>query len=290
MRARPVSAKALAARHGLPPRHLEPVLQALVHEGILRGIRGPRGGYELGREQRRITAAEILRAAGTSTRTATASQRLALARRGGAAGARRRPSAPSRLRWRSFASTISARRAPRICAISLSLRTTVHGLDSYGSTPVEGKVTDFAGRPLADRRPQRHAGTADNAATSDSGHWECGHDPGDRRRSADPLRSMIARRRGRPVLPSPQPSRGATRMRCSRRWIYLDAFARSTGTNSRRSALTLGVMLFAVVTAIMLVRTRRRADAARPPPGERDQRADRRGRPRQSRCCSPSRR
>ncbi|MET0278884.1 MAG: Rrf2 family transcriptional regulator [Pseudorhodoplanes sp.] len=62
---RPVSAKALASRHGLPPRHLEPVLQALVHEGILRGVRGPRGGYELGRDQARITANEILRAAGT---------------------------------------------------------------------------------------------------------------------------------------------------------------------------------------------------------------------------------
>ena len=62
---RPVSAKALAARHGLPPRHLEPVLQALVRDGILKGIRGPRGGYELARERRRITAEEILRAAGT---------------------------------------------------------------------------------------------------------------------------------------------------------------------------------------------------------------------------------
>lgn len=62
---RPVSAKALAIRHGLPPRHLEPVLQALVHEGILKGVRGPRGGYELGREQQAITADEILRAAGT---------------------------------------------------------------------------------------------------------------------------------------------------------------------------------------------------------------------------------
>ncbi len=62
---RPVSAKALASRHGLPPRHLEPVLQALVHEGILRGVRGPRGGYELGRSSDSITANEILRAAGT---------------------------------------------------------------------------------------------------------------------------------------------------------------------------------------------------------------------------------
>jgi Rrf2 family protein len=60
---RPVSAKALASRHGLPPRHLEPVLQALVHEGILRGVRGPRGGYELARNTEHITANEILQAA-----------------------------------------------------------------------------------------------------------------------------------------------------------------------------------------------------------------------------------
>lgn len=64
-RTRPVSAKALAARHRLPPRHLEPVLQALVRDGILRGIRGPHGGYELGRERNRITAVDILRAATT---------------------------------------------------------------------------------------------------------------------------------------------------------------------------------------------------------------------------------
>ena len=62
---RPVSAKSLAARHGLPPRHLESVLQALVRDGILKGIRGPRGGYELARERRRVTASDILRAAGT---------------------------------------------------------------------------------------------------------------------------------------------------------------------------------------------------------------------------------
>ena len=63
---RPVSAKALAARHKLPPRHLEPVLQALVRDGILKGIRGPHGGYELAREQKRITAEDILRAASSA--------------------------------------------------------------------------------------------------------------------------------------------------------------------------------------------------------------------------------
>jgi len=61
----PISAKTLAARHGLPPRHLESVLQALVREGILKGVRGPRGGYELARERRRVTADDILRAAGS---------------------------------------------------------------------------------------------------------------------------------------------------------------------------------------------------------------------------------
>jgi Rrf2 family protein len=62
---RPVSAKVLAARHTLPSRHLEPVLQALVRVGILKGTRGPHGGYELARERRRITADEILRASGS---------------------------------------------------------------------------------------------------------------------------------------------------------------------------------------------------------------------------------
>ena len=62
----PLAAKALASRHRLPPRHLEPVLRALVREGILRGVRGPRGGYELAREQRRITVDDVLRAARTA--------------------------------------------------------------------------------------------------------------------------------------------------------------------------------------------------------------------------------
>jgi len=61
---RPISAKTLATRHGLPPRHLESVLQSLVRDGILKGIRGPHGGYELARERRGVTANDILRAAG----------------------------------------------------------------------------------------------------------------------------------------------------------------------------------------------------------------------------------
>ncbi len=61
----PVTAKALAARHQLAPRHLETVLQALVRSGILKGMRGPRGGYELARERRRVSVGDIVRAAQT---------------------------------------------------------------------------------------------------------------------------------------------------------------------------------------------------------------------------------
>ena len=61
----PISAKALAARHGVPPRHLEMLLQSLVRDGILKGIRGPRGGYELARESHGVTVEDILRAAAT---------------------------------------------------------------------------------------------------------------------------------------------------------------------------------------------------------------------------------
>jgi len=68
-RDRPVSARTLAAHHRLPPRHLEPVLQALVRHGILKGIRGPHGGYALGRERKRISAEDIVRAANLDDQT-----------------------------------------------------------------------------------------------------------------------------------------------------------------------------------------------------------------------------
>jgi DNA-binding IscR family transcriptional regulator len=45
------------------------VQQAMARHGILKSTRGPLGGYELAREQRRITADEILRAAGTADET-----------------------------------------------------------------------------------------------------------------------------------------------------------------------------------------------------------------------------
>lgn len=59
----PVPLKQIAARHGLPPRHLEALLQTLVHAKLLKGQRGPKGGYSLARERRRISMGDIVRAA-----------------------------------------------------------------------------------------------------------------------------------------------------------------------------------------------------------------------------------
>ena len=61
---RPVRAKEITERQGVPPRFLEPVLQDLVRAGILDSVRGPRGGYRLARERRRITLAELCKASG----------------------------------------------------------------------------------------------------------------------------------------------------------------------------------------------------------------------------------
>lgn len=57
----PVQSKDITRRLGIPQRYLEQVMQQLVREGILKGVRGPRGGYTLARERRKITVAEIVR-------------------------------------------------------------------------------------------------------------------------------------------------------------------------------------------------------------------------------------
>ncbi len=57
----PVCMSDLTARQGVPKRYLERVMQNLVKAGILTGHRGPRGGYRLARERRRITLGQILR-------------------------------------------------------------------------------------------------------------------------------------------------------------------------------------------------------------------------------------
>ncbi|HVZ91459.1 MAG TPA: Rrf2 family transcriptional regulator [Rhizomicrobium sp.] len=62
-RPEPVQAKAITARQGVPQRYLEQVMQQLVRAGVLKGVRGPRGGYRLAKERRRITVGEVVRVA-----------------------------------------------------------------------------------------------------------------------------------------------------------------------------------------------------------------------------------
>lgn len=57
----PVRSAAITEREGIPRRYLEPVLQELVRDGILIGIRGPSGGYRLARERRRVSLGDIVR-------------------------------------------------------------------------------------------------------------------------------------------------------------------------------------------------------------------------------------
>ena len=56
---RPVRSTRICERQGIPARYLEPVLQELVRDGILIGVRGPQGGYRLGREPAAISLASI---------------------------------------------------------------------------------------------------------------------------------------------------------------------------------------------------------------------------------------
>tara|TARA_B100000029_G_scaffold492377_1_gene553604 strand:+ start:35077 stop:35526 length:450 start_codon:yes stop_codon:yes gene_type:complete len=58
----PARAKEITKRQGIPTRYLEKILQELVHKNILKGTRGPNGGYTLGKEKRNIFLIEIYNA------------------------------------------------------------------------------------------------------------------------------------------------------------------------------------------------------------------------------------
>jgi Rrf2 family protein len=58
----PASAKEITKRQGIPSRYLEKILQELVRQKILKGTRGPNGGYALGKEKRNIFLIDIYNA------------------------------------------------------------------------------------------------------------------------------------------------------------------------------------------------------------------------------------
>lgn len=59
-RAATVNAADIAERLGLARRGMEPLLQSLSRAGLLESVRGPRGGYQLGRPRRDIRLDEIV--------------------------------------------------------------------------------------------------------------------------------------------------------------------------------------------------------------------------------------
>jgi len=60
-RPNPVQSRDITRRQGIPQRYLEQVLQQLVREGILKGVRGPRGGYVLAQQRSNVTMADVVR-------------------------------------------------------------------------------------------------------------------------------------------------------------------------------------------------------------------------------------
>ncbi|MCQ8242395.1 RrF2 family transcriptional regulator [Rhizosaccharibacter radicis] len=62
-RAATVSAADIAERAGLARRGIEPLLQALSRSALLESVRGPRGGYRLGRPRRDIRLSDIVEVA-----------------------------------------------------------------------------------------------------------------------------------------------------------------------------------------------------------------------------------
>ncbi|WP_416668943.1 RrF2 family transcriptional regulator [Egbenema bharatensis] len=57
--AEPLQIKQIAAQQGIPDRYLEHIFNALGRAGIVRGLRGVRGGYLLARQPQKITLLEV---------------------------------------------------------------------------------------------------------------------------------------------------------------------------------------------------------------------------------------
>lgn len=60
-RVSPVQSREITARQGIPHRYLEQVMQRLARDGILLGVRGPRGGYMLAKPGNEVTVGDVVR-------------------------------------------------------------------------------------------------------------------------------------------------------------------------------------------------------------------------------------
>ena len=60
---RPVPVKEISARQNISEKYLEQIIMPLVRAGVVKSVRGVKGGYILARPASEITAGEVLRAA-----------------------------------------------------------------------------------------------------------------------------------------------------------------------------------------------------------------------------------
>ena len=58
----PTQIKEISRRQGITPRYLEQIFQRLKRAGIVKSIRGPKGGYYLARKPEEIVLSEIIQA------------------------------------------------------------------------------------------------------------------------------------------------------------------------------------------------------------------------------------
>ena len=58
----PVGAKDISKRQAIPQRYLEQILHKLKKARIIKSVRGPSGGYVLGRDPEKITVGDIIEA------------------------------------------------------------------------------------------------------------------------------------------------------------------------------------------------------------------------------------
>jgi Rrf2 family protein len=59
---RPCSVSEIATRERIPRQFLEKIIQDLIHKGLVRSRRGPRGGYVLGRPAEQMTFRDVIEA------------------------------------------------------------------------------------------------------------------------------------------------------------------------------------------------------------------------------------
>jgi Rrf2 family protein len=58
----PTQIKEISRRQGITPRYLEQIFQKLKRAGIVKSIRGPKGGYYLNRKPEKIAVSDVIRA------------------------------------------------------------------------------------------------------------------------------------------------------------------------------------------------------------------------------------